>query len=536
MATTVDPDVMIDIVADDKATGVLARTMAAVRGVGAQGQRMGQALAKASEAAGLPRLGEQAGKVGGAFLNLGSQVTSVLAPVAALGGALTLGGIAASVQGFVDRTGELADASARLGVSVEALQEFRYAAGLVGVEAGQMDAALQRLNKGLAEVAAGKNEDLAGLFKALGISVRDSNGQIRGAADLMPQLADAFARNENPALRTRMAMELFGKAGAALIPVLAQGSASLEATREEARRLGIVMGEDAVGSGDELGDSLDKLRLSATGLANALGAQLAPIIAPLIQGLTEWIAANREIVATSIAGAVEKVGAALSAVDWAGVAERIGAIASAVARAVEFVGGWEVALVALVALMNAGVIAALIAVGTSVAQLGAVLLANPITAAIVALAAAAALVYANWEPISAWFSGIVDGIAATWSGLVETVRGTLAEIGRAVDTVTGLPGRAASAVGNFASDAATGAIDFARDNRLTRLLGIAPDRPAPTPVNPVLPPMSGGPSRVEGQVDVRVTVAAPPGTQVETARSGDVDLATRQNLGPTGGF
>jgi hypothetical protein len=533
---TVNPDVMIDIVADDNATAALVRLKATLASLGGPIKGVTTAIGRIAERGNLAGIASQVGRVGGAFLNLGSQVTSVVAPVAALGGALSLAGIGASVQGFVQRAGELADASARLGVSVEALQEFRYAAGLVGVEAGEMDKALERLNKGLAEVADGKNAELGSLFKTLGISVRDSNGQIRSAADLMPQLAQAFEKNENPAVRTRIAMELFGKAGAALIPLLSQGADAMQASREEARKLGVVMGKDAVDAGDDLGDSLDKLKAAVTGLANTVGSQLAPILTPMVQKLTEWIAANREIVATSVAKVIDQIGTALAAVDWAGAVDRVQAFGAGISKAVEFVGGWENALIGLGVVMNTGLVVAIGAVIASVAQLGVVLLANPITGTIVAIAGAAALIYANWGPIAEWFEGIVARVKTAWGDLLAYVSSVLADLSALVDKIVNLPGQAKAAVGNFASSAANGVADFARDNAVTRLLGVAPDRSSPVPVNPVLPPMSGGPAKVDGQVEVKVTVEAPRGTQVDTRQSGDVDTTTRLNLGYQGGF
>lgn len=529
---TMGPEIAIDVAADDNATATLTRLRATMASLSGPIQGVTSAISKIAERGNFQAIANQVGRVGGAFSNLASQATRVVAPVAAIGGALSLGGVGASVQGFIQRTGELADASARLGVSVEDLQEFRYAAGLVGVEAGEMDSALERLNKGIAEVADGKNADLGALLSRMGISVRDASGEVRSAADLMPQLAQAFEKNGNAALRTRMAMELFGKSGASLVPLLSQGAKAMEESREEARRLG-VMNEDAVKAGDDLGDGFQRLGTAIQGMADAIGTRLAPVLTPMVEDLTKWIAANREIVGAKVAEVVERLGTAIGKVDFSAFFDRVQELAGKVDEIVQKFGGWERAVIALGVALNASLVAALVAVGAQIITLGALVASNPVAAGAVAVAAAigamAAAIYTNFGGVADWLDAQLKRVMSILDLLAEGVRRSVGEISELFSTIRNAVGGGLDAAANLASRAG-GAVANAFG------LGPSPEDAAAAAGRSVTVPVMriGEPTR--GTVDVRVTVDGPRGTKVETKESGDVDTTTRQNLGYQGGW
>jgi hypothetical protein len=75
----------------------------------------------------------------------------------------------------------------------------------------------------------------------MGIALRDQSGNLRRSEDLLADVADAFARVEDPAERVRLAFKLFDSEGVALVNLLSDGSSALEEMRERARDLGIVL-------------------------------------------------------------------------------------------------------------------------------------------------------------------------------------------------------------------------------------------------------------------------------------------------------
>jgi hypothetical protein len=83
------------------------------------------------------------------------------------------------------------------------------------------------LNKAIAEAASG-SKDQALAFQNLGISVKDAEGNIRPTTDVLADIADAFSRVDDGAVKTQYQMALFGRSGANLNEFLSKGSAGIK--------------------------------------------------------------------------------------------------------------------------------------------------------------------------------------------------------------------------------------------------------------------------------------------------------------------
>jgi hypothetical protein len=68
--------------------------------------------------------------------------------------------------------------------------------------------------------------------------------------------AQRISQIQNPAKRTAIALELFGKSGAQLLPLLNTGAGGIRALREQARKLGLTMGTADAQAAEEFGDAL----------------------------------------------------------------------------------------------------------------------------------------------------------------------------------------------------------------------------------------------------------------------------------------
>ncbi len=190
---------------------------------------------------------------------------------------------------LIDRSISAADAigktADKIGVGVEALQELRFAAKASGVEQQTLYMALQRFTRRAAEAAQGTGEAKDALAQ-MGIALRDQSGNLRRSEDLLADVADAFARIEDPAERVRLAFKLFDSEGVALVNLLRGGSGALEDMRERARDLGIVLDEHLVRDAERARTELDTL--SQVISANLTRAALEA--APVIADLSSWLA------------------------------------------------------------------------------------------------------------------------------------------------------------------------------------------------------------------------------------------------------
>jgi hypothetical protein len=141
-------------------------------------------------------------------------------------GVLGGGALLASLTGLVSRLDDLKDAAQGLGVSASDLDKFRNAAAAGGVDAAGLDTALTKLNVKIAE-SGDEASASARLFRLLGVETRDLDGKTRATGDVLRDVADRFASYRDGAEKSALAVELFGKSGAKLIPVLNEGAAGL---------------------------------------------------------------------------------------------------------------------------------------------------------------------------------------------------------------------------------------------------------------------------------------------------------------------
>ena len=132
-----------------------------------------------------------------------------------------------SIKNAIDFADKLNDMNQRLGVSAEALSGWAYAAKQTGTDIDALGVGMKKLAKNMAEALDPKSSQ-AGLFKALGVDVKDAQGNLRKLEDVLPEIADGFKGIQNETLKLALAQELLGKSGSDLIEFFNQGSGGLD--------------------------------------------------------------------------------------------------------------------------------------------------------------------------------------------------------------------------------------------------------------------------------------------------------------------
>jgi len=207
---------------------------------------------------------------------------------AVAGGALLTKGLYDATKEMLELGGALDDTSARLGVNVEELQRWQFAANLSGISTDEMNGALQKFQKNLADAADG-SKPAVDAMKKLGVEVKDSSGNIRPTTDILRDVARGVADIEDPAKRTQALMEAFGKSGANLGPLFADGAEGVDQLLKELEKTGGLISEDTVKALAASGDELDKFDASARGLKAKLVVELLPTITRMIEGFRSFV-------------------------------------------------------------------------------------------------------------------------------------------------------------------------------------------------------------------------------------------------------
>lgn len=192
------------------------------------------------------------------------------------GGAIAVAtGLTAMVKGAIDSADAIRDLSIRTGVSTETLSAFGYAASQTGTDIDVLAKGMKVLAKNVAD-SLNPTSEQSKVFKALGIEVKDAQGNLRDIGDLIPEIADRFKAMEDGTTKAALAQALFGRAGVELTEFLNQGSAGLSEFTDRARKLGLVLDEETAKSADDFNDTLGNLKAVTQGYALALAEELLP--------------------------------------------------------------------------------------------------------------------------------------------------------------------------------------------------------------------------------------------------------------------
>lgn len=193
----------------------------------------------------------------------------------------------------VDMADDVFKTSQKIGVQTEFLSALAYAAKLSDVEFEGLSTGLRFLNKNMAESQAGTKEQVEA-FRALGVNVEDAHGKLRPTAQVFLEVAERFARMEDGATKTALAIKIFGRAGADLIPLLNQGKAGLQAMMEEAERLGVVIDTKAGAEAERFNDSLRRLETAAEGVALQFSLGIVENLAGVAEGFSKSAVAGEQ--------------------------------------------------------------------------------------------------------------------------------------------------------------------------------------------------------------------------------------------------
>lgn len=249
----------------------------------------------------LQKLGKTAADVGAQGARGMSGFGTALGSVTRLLGTFGVAVGAAAIVRFginaLNAAGGLGELAEQLGVTTDNLQVYQFAAAQAGVSTGELESSLAIFSRTIGDAAKG-NKTAIDSFNALGVGVLDAQGKLRSTDDVLRDVAEAIARIEDPALRAAAAQDVFGRGGQRLLPILSGGAGGLERLSAEAKRLGLVLDEDAIDAADRAGDELAKFQLRIDRLAQRVAAALAGPFNDFVDWMERVGAAETEGIAT----------------------------------------------------------------------------------------------------------------------------------------------------------------------------------------------------------------------------------------------
>ncbi len=177
--------------------------------------------------------------------------------------AVGVGAVSASLGVMVNKTAQATDRvdkmSQKIGMSRKTFQEWDFIFSQNGASVDGLQMSMKTLATQVESASKGNATSMQ-TFKKLGIEIRDVNGNIKDQETLFNETFSALASYGNETERTAMALTLLGRSATELAPALNSGAESIEALRDRAHELGLVLGDDVVDAGVVLTDMFDQAK------------------------------------------------------------------------------------------------------------------------------------------------------------------------------------------------------------------------------------------------------------------------------------
>lgn len=314
------------------------------------------------------------------FKDMGNKLTA--AGQAMRGLSTAAAAVAASIGAITVKSGQWADdlntMSKIYSISTAELQKYSAAAELVDVDVETIAKSHVKLEKQMMAASKGTGAS-AEAFEKLGVSVTDSNGNLREGDAVWQEVIKALGSMENETERDAVAMQLMGKSAAELNPLIEDGGEAYQRLADTMAKYDLeFIDQDMLNRANEFNDSLDTIKAVGMVAFQQLGTQLAAYLAPvmekvvdLVGRLANWfseLSPRTQAIIAAIAGVV-----AIAAPLLMGLGQVAFAISSIIS------------LIAVVGPAIAGIVAAL----------------GPVLLIIAAVVAAGVLLYKNWDTIKA---------------------------------------------------------------------------------------------------------------------------------------
>lgn len=347
-------------------------------------------------------------KFAGSASQLGKTLSlGLTAPIVA--GATALGVMATK---SIETAGNLVDLSNKTGLSVEALQQLKFITSQAGGSVEGFANANIQLARRLGE-GANASADVKDALSALGLSVAELTDGSLTQEEVLFRVTSALGGVKDANQQTAAAMALFGRGGVELLPVIRDTGGQLDAMRQQANDLGIVMSGDSVKALEGMGDQMEAAKLQMASMGNQISVALIPLLQQLIPVITNDVVPAIVSIAGHIAGVIQAFTNLPQPVQT-GILAVIG-IAAAAGPVLAFVG--------TIVGGFSQVSGAISGVMTVFKALGTLMLTNPFVALAAAVVAIAILIYKNWDEIQAALGAAWQAIASTaqalWGGIVK---------------------------------------------------------------------------------------------------------------------
>jgi len=277
---------------------------------------------------------------------------------AALGAVALVGSIVALTRSSANQIDALSKQAAQVGILTRNFQAMSLVANEAGVSTENLTNMIGLMQRNIVELGRGTASQTRA-FQQLGVTLKDLQGLSPDAQ--FDRIATALAGVQDPAQRTALAMEVFGRSGRAAINMLEGYTEALEDARRFQEGFGLAVGQTSAQAIERANDAMDRLMSGFRGLGNLLAVELAPRMERFANSMIETIIQADAIRRTAdvLVAVLERVGFYAGAAAIAFGAYKVATIAATVAT----IGLSGALVVARAALLRLGLGVIIVAAG-----------------------------------------------------------------------------------------------------------------------------------------------------------------------------
>ena len=235
---------------------------------------------------GIKRLGNSMQGVQGKVKNLQIAVGGLNGALKVFAGVMAAGAFTRFIKGAIDSADSFGKLEDQTGIAANTLQAYVNAGKLAGIEQATIDKGLRRLSQSMREADQGV-ATYSDSFNALGLSVRDADGNLKSNEQVLGEIADRFADMPDGATKAAIAMEIFGRSGASKINMLNGGSASI-------KELNYEVSENFAQNAEFFNDQIALLTIKFDGFRKQLTDALLPTLNNLLKMFSNIFSADKD--------------------------------------------------------------------------------------------------------------------------------------------------------------------------------------------------------------------------------------------------
>jgi len=228
-------------------------------------------------------------------------ITKKLHPLKmALGAVAGVGAMGYLIKSSMNTADAIGKAADRIGISTDALQEYRHAAGLAGIDLSVLESGLEAFTKRIGEARQGTGA-MATYLAKYNEGLLDSIVNAGSTSDALSLLFTEMSNMSSASDKAALSAAAFSRSAGLKMTLLVKGGiAGLTGTLKEARDYGLIVSEKVIRDSELANDKMATVLAAVKAKFVEMAASFAPAVTEISERFLNWIKENKEAIESKL--------------------------------------------------------------------------------------------------------------------------------------------------------------------------------------------------------------------------------------------